>query len=109
MFCAPLDQPDHAERGVRCAPAIDAFALRYVVEQQARGLEFGVTRIGVNTGNAVVGNFGGGRRFDYTADGDAINIAARLDAATRPWGPASVSRAPPPSRSAASRSCRSAR
>jgi adenylate cyclase len=86
MFNAPLDQADHAERGVRCALAIDAFALRYAAEQQASGVDFGATRIGVNTGAAVVGNFGGGRRFDYTAHGDAINTAARLESANKTLG-----------------------
>ena len=86
MFNAPLDQADHAERGVRCALAIDAFARRYAVEQRAGGVDFGATRIGVNTGAAVVGNFGGGRRFDYTAHGDAINTAARLELANKTLG-----------------------
>lgn len=86
MFNAPLDQPDHAERGVRCALAIDAFAERYRLELCARGIAFGATRIGVNTGSAVVGNFGGSRRFDYTAHGDAINIAARLESANKALG-----------------------
>jgi adenylate cyclase len=86
MFNAPLDQPDHAERGVRCALAIDAFAARYSTELKARGVAFGVTRIGVNTGPAVVGNFGGSRRFDYTAHGDAINTAARLESANKALG-----------------------
>jgi len=86
MFNAPLDQPDHAERGVRCALAIDAFAQDYSRQSHARGVAFGATRIGVNTGAAVVGNFGGGRRFDYTAHGDAINTAARLEAANKTLG-----------------------
>jgi adenylate cyclase len=86
MFNAPLDQPDHAERGVRCALAIDAFAERYSSEHKARGIAFGATRIGVNTGPAVVGNFGGSRRFDYTAHGDAINTAARLESANKTLG-----------------------
>jgi adenylate cyclase len=86
MFNAPLDQPDHAERGVRCALAIDAFAEAYSQSLQARGLAFGATRIGVNTGTAVVGNFGGGGRFDYTAHGDAINTAARLESANKTLG-----------------------
>ena len=86
MFNAPLDQPDHAQRAVRCALAIDAFAQTFAAEQQALGLKFGVTRIGVNTGSAVVGNFGGSRRFDYTAHGDAINTAARLEAANKTLG-----------------------
>ena len=89
MFNAPLDQPDHALRAVRCALAIDVFA-----EEFARmsaldadiGRAFGTTRIGVNTGRAVVGNFGGTRRFDYTAHGDAINTAARLEAANKRLG-----------------------
>jgi adenylate cyclase len=86
MFNAPLDQPDHAERGVRCALAIDVFAQRCSVEYKARGIDFGATRIGVNTGIAVVGNFGGSRRFDYTAHGDAINTAARLESANKALG-----------------------
>ena len=86
MFNAPLDQPDHAERGVRCALAIDAFGQNFSLEHKARGIEFGVTRIGVNTGTAVVGNFGGSRRFDYTAHGDAINTAARLESANKALG-----------------------
>lgn len=86
MFNAPLDQPDHAERAVTCALALDAFALGFKSRQNASGVAFGTTRIGVNTGTAVVGNFGGKRRFDYTAHGDAINTAARLEAANKALG-----------------------
>jgi len=86
MFNAPLDQPDHAEKGVRCALAMDAFAQDYAASLKAKGVQFGATRIGVNTGLAVVGNFGGGRRFDYTAHGDAINTAARLESANKALG-----------------------
>ena len=86
MFNAPLHQPDHAERAVRCALAIDEFAERYTAEYRARGLGLGATRIGVNTGPAIVGNFGGARRFDYTAHGDAINTAARLESANKALG-----------------------
>ncbi|WP_375464063.1 CHASE2 domain-containing protein [uncultured Methylobacterium sp.] len=86
MFNAPLDQPDHAARAVACALAIDAFAVAFAAGQRAQGVPFGATRIGVNTGPAVVGNFGGTRRFDYTAHGDAINTAARLEAANKALG-----------------------
>ena len=89
MFNAPLDQPDHAARAVRCGLAIDVFAQGFAADPArlaAAGRVFGVTRIGINTGRAVVGNFGGRRRFDYTAHGDAINTAARLEAANKMLG-----------------------
>lgn len=86
MFNAPLDQPDHAERAVACAVALDRFAVAFAADHADRGLAFGTTRIGINTGIAVVGNFGGSRRFDYTAHGDAINTAARLEAANKALG-----------------------
>ena len=46
----------------------------------------GVTRLGLNSGPAIVGNFGGGRYFDYTAYGDTVNTAARLEAANKQLG-----------------------
>ena len=49
-------------------------------------MALGATRIGVHAGPAIVGNFGGGRFFDYTAYGDTINIAARLEAANKQLG-----------------------
>ena len=48
-----------------------------------KGVNFGVTRIGVHAGPALVGNFGGSRFFDYTAYGDTINTASRLEAANK--------------------------
>ena len=51
-----------------------------------KGIALGVTRIGVHAGPAIVGNFGGGRFFDYTAYGDTINVAARLEAANKQLG-----------------------
>ncbi|MBE7246117.1 MAG: adenylate/guanylate cyclase domain-containing protein, partial [Actinomycetospora chiangmaiensis] len=51
-----------------------------------RGIDIGATRIGVHAGPAIVGNFGGGRYFDYTAYGDTINIAARLENANKAFG-----------------------
>lgn len=86
MFNAPSDQPDHAERAVRCALALDAFCQRFIAEQKQQGLDVGVTRIGINTGVTVVGNFGGAARFDYTAHGDAINTAARLEGVNKYLG-----------------------
>jgi len=79
VFNAPLTQPDHAERAVTCALALDKFCIDFANRQRENGIPFGNTRIGVNTGMAVVGNFGGSARFDYTAIGDAVNTAARLE------------------------------
>lgn len=86
MFNAPIEMADHPERAIRCALAMDAFAMGFRARMREEGLKFGVTRIGVNTGTAIVGNFGGEQRFDYTAHGDAINTAARLEAANKKLG-----------------------
>ena len=86
LFGAPTDQPDHAERAVACALALDAYAEEFRARWRDKGVAVGVTRIGINSGPALVGNFGGGRFFDYTAYGDTINIAARLEAANKQLG-----------------------
>ena len=83
MFNAPGDQPDHAERAIACALELDEFCRRYAAGQRALGVDLGDTRIGINTGETVVGNFGGPTRFDYTAHGDAINTAARLESVNK--------------------------
>ena len=86
LFGAPVDQPDHAARVVACALALDARSQRFRESWREKGVALGPTRIGVHAGLAIVGNFGGGRFFDYTAYGDTINIAARLEAANKPLG-----------------------
>ena len=77
LFGAPVAHEDDPDRAVSCALAMDAFATRFRAEHADVG--FGITRIGVNSGPAVVGNFGGAARFDYTAIGDTVNAAARLE------------------------------
>ncbi|CAA0090516.1 Adenylate cyclase 1 [Halioglobus japonicus] len=86
IFNAPLDQPDHAERAVKCALAMDRISTHFIAKMESRGMAFGITRIGVNTGYAIVGNFGGSERFDYTAHGDAINTAARMESVNKHLG-----------------------
>ena len=86
MFNAPVEQPDHAERAVACALELDAWCQEFASGWRARGIEFGITRIGVNTGTVLVGNFGGRERFDYSATGDAINTAARLESVNKQLG-----------------------
>ena len=86
LFNAPGDQPDYATRAVACAHDLDAWAQDFCARQNAKGVKFGTTRIGIHAGSALVGNFGGNRFFDYTAYGDTINIAARLEAANKQLG-----------------------
>ena len=83
LFNAPGDQPDFAARAVACAHDLDCWAQEFRKRWQVKGVSFGITRIGVHAGPALVGNFGGGRFFDYTAYGDTINTAARLEAANK--------------------------
>jgi class 3 adenylate cyclase len=82
LFGAPVAQADHALRAVRCALALDQFAEAF--RNQASGpdgrpVAFGQTRIGVHTGEATVGNFGSQARLEYTAIGDVVNAASRLE------------------------------
>jgi len=86
LFGAPGDQSDHAARAVDCALALDEYAEAFRERSNNKGVALGVTRIGVHAGPAIVGNFGGGRFFDYTAYGDTINVAARLEAANKQLG-----------------------
>jgi adenylate cyclase len=85
-FSAPVHQPDHAQRAVDCALALDHAAHAFATEMRQAGVPFGETRIGVHTGEVIVGNFGGSRHLDYRAFGDAINTAARLETANKVVG-----------------------
>jgi adenylate cyclase len=86
LFGAPGDQPDHSTRAVSCALALDDYAESFRSHWSQKGVAVGGTRIGVHAGPAIVGNFGGGRFFEYTAHGDTINTAARLEAANKHFG-----------------------
>jgi adenylate cyclase len=78
IFNAPLDVYKHEEAAVLCAKEIqDKIKLANL------GIEIGV---GINSGYAVIGNMGSDTRFDYSAIGDAVNIAARLESATKEVG-----------------------
>ena len=86
IFNAPLDQPDHAIRGVNCALETDRISKDFRNKMHERGCNFGHSRVGVNSGVAIVGNFGRSERFDYTAHGDSINTAARLESVNKHLG-----------------------
>jgi len=83
LFGAPGEQQDHAARAVACALALDEYAQSSRQRWHQKDIPLGLTRIGAHAGSAIVGNFGGGRFFDYTAYGDTINVAARLEAANK--------------------------
>ncbi len=86
MFSAPVEQPDHRQRALSCALEMYAFATGYSAELAAKGTHFGKTRIGVHTGEVIVGNFGGSNMFDYRALGDSVNTAARLESVNKHLG-----------------------
>ena len=83
FFGAPAAQSDHAARAIACAMEFDAFAEAFRNQKTSEGIPLGVTRIGVHSGQAIVGNFGGELFYDYTAHGDAINTAARLESVNK--------------------------
>jgi adenylate cyclase len=86
MFSAPVMQPDHRQRALKCALEMQRFAKHYADEINTKGIPFGQTRIGVHTGEVIVGNFGGTTIFDYRALGDPINTAARLESVNKHLG-----------------------
>ncbi|MDD3557296.1 MAG: adenylate/guanylate cyclase domain-containing protein [Melioribacteraceae bacterium] len=83
---APIPIEDHAY--LACLTAID---MRKEIQKMLNGNEFGRDlnldiRIGINTGEVVVGNMGGEKRFDYTVMGDDVNLASRLEGANKQYG-----------------------
>lgn len=84
---APLELPDHAERACRAALAMRAALVDFNQAMQQEGqlppIRIG---IGINTGPCSVGNMGSDMRFDYSALGDEVNLASRLEGATKEFG-----------------------
>ncbi|MBI5892051.1 MAG: adenylate/guanylate cyclase domain-containing protein, partial [Deltaproteobacteria bacterium] len=86
VFNAPLDIPDHALRVCRMSlkmmEKLEELNINWVEKGYAK-LDIG---IGINTGDAVVGNMGAELRFDYTAIGDNVNLASRLEGMNKVYG-----------------------
>jgi len=79
LFGAPMHQPDHAERAVAAALAMDEAGQRFGAGLAARGIAWGRTRVGVHTGMALVGNIGTRGKLKYGALGDTLNTASRVE------------------------------
>jgi adenylate cyclase len=79
LWNAPLDDPEHARHACEAALEMQSTLSALSVQWQRDGLPRQSMRIGINTGPASVGNMGTRQRFAYTALGDTINLAARLE------------------------------
>ncbi len=86
IFNAPIPMADHAERAVKCAVELDAYAEAFRIAQNAVEVPLGITRLGIHTGIATIGNFGSASRMDFTALGDTVNTAARTEGVNKYFG-----------------------
>jgi adenylate cyclase len=86
IFNAPIDLPDHIKRAFDSALAIVRGTEAVRATSLAKKLRLGRTRVGIETGLAIVGDVGGTRKLDYTAYGNVVNTAARLEAANKTVG-----------------------
>lgn len=81
---APMKQEDHAERAVRCALEMQERLGELKTIWEAAGREPIESGIGINTGEAIVGNIGAeGQKMDYTVIGDHVNLGSRVESLTR--------------------------
>ena len=84
---APMKQEDHAERAVACALDMQARLAELRRKWESEGKAPLAAGIGLNTGEAIVGNIGAeGKKMDYTVIGDHVNLGARVEGLTRRYG-----------------------
>ena len=90
VFGAPADDPDHAANAARAA--LDCCAGLAALNRDAPAFQNNplAQRIGINSGEAVVGNFGSRRRFNYSVMSDSVNLASRLEGANKFYGTAII-------------------
>jgi len=79
FFGAPLPQPDHAERAVRCGVMLQRSLSQWNRQRALEGLEPVEVRMAIHSGPVVVGDIGSETRVDYTVLGNTVNVAARLE------------------------------
>ena len=83
---APLDDPNHAKNAVRTALDMLKDLETFNEEIKGEGIPAFGMGLGINTATVVVGNMGSDQRFDYTCLGDGVNLAARLEGQSKPYG-----------------------
>jgi len=88
MWNAPVADEHHAENACRCALAVERKLAVFNANLKARGLPELRTRFGIHTGTAVVGSVGAKERLQYTAMGDTVNVASRLEGMNKVYGTA---------------------
>jgi adenylate cyclase len=86
VWNAPLLVDDHVSRACRCALQFQARLKDFNTQQQGKGRPALHTRIGIHTGMAIIGNVGASDKLEYTALGDVVNIAARLEQLNKEYG-----------------------
>ena len=86
IFNAPIDLDKHEDKAIECALEIQKNMIELNRELVEEGLPSIAIGIGINSGDAIIGNMGSDQRFDYTAIGDAVNTAARLESSTKEVG-----------------------
>ena len=83
---APIEDLKHQQHAVQAAIQMQEELLKLNVQLAAEGLPNIAIGIGINTGEALVGNMGSDQRFDYSVIGDAVNLAARLESSSKTLG-----------------------
>jgi len=86
LYNAPFDDPDHAANAIRTGLELQERTIAVSARWQARLGEQIRNGVGINTGDAVVGAMGSRQRLEYTAIGDTVNLASRLESLTKDYG-----------------------
>lgn len=86
IFGAPSPQPNHAELAVQTALVMTQYLDGFNTKRMQQGKDQIRIGVGINTGSVVVGNIGSEQRLEYTAIGDAVNLASRLEGINKQYG-----------------------